>query len=126
MSALKILVLDDSEIILNVVSMELGQAGFEVLTANSLLEFDQVLKANEPNIILTDIKMPEVSGDQICRVLKQKTATKNIPVVLFSTLSEAELAALAERSGADGYVCKLSGAEEIVKKIKTLVDEIVF
>ena len=126
MSALKILVLDDSEIILNVVSMELGQAGFEVLTANSLLEFDQVLKANEPNIIRTDIKMPEVSGDQICRVLKQKTATKNIPVVLFSTLSEAELAALAERSGADGYVCKLSGAEEIVKKIKTLVDEIVF
>ena len=75
---------------------------------------------------MPDIKMPEISGDDVCRVLKQKYHTKLIPIVLFSTLEEKELAALAERAGADGFVSKNSGVEEIVKRIRELTGEILF
>jgi len=126
MKPLKILVLDDSEIVLNMTSLALTEAGYEVLAASSLVEFDQILSRVEPDLILTDIKMPEISGDDVCRVLKQKYHTKLIPIVLFSTLEEKELAALAERAGADGFVSKNSGVEEIVKRIRELTGEILF
>jgi DNA-binding response OmpR family regulator len=122
---LKVLILDDSEIVLNMTAGALRAEGFEVFTASSLAEFDQVLIENEPDIVLTDIKMPETTGDNICRLLKQKL-DKLIPIVIFSTLNEEELATLAERSGADGYVCKDSGIDEIANRIKALTEEIVF
>jgi DNA-binding response OmpR family regulator len=123
---LKILILDDSEIVLNMASLALREAGYEVFTAASLMEFDKVLEEQSPNLILTDIKMPEISGDNVCRVLKAKFDTHMIPIVLFSTLEEDELSQLAERSGADGYVCKSRGMDEIVKRVKELSEEIAF
>jgi DNA-binding response OmpR family regulator len=126
MYKLKILILDDSEIVLNMASLALSDAGYEVFTASSLPEFDKILEEQSPDLILTDIKMPEISGDNVCRVLKAKFDTHMIPIVLFSTLGEEELSQLAERSGADGYVCKSQGMEEIVKRVQELTEEIVF
>lgn len=126
MSKLRILILDDSDIVLSITALALNEEGFEAYTASSLMEFDEVLSRMDPHIILTDIKMPEISGDDVCRILKKKHHTKLIPILLFSTLEEPELARLAERSGADGYVCKDCGIDEIVNRIKTLADEIVF
>ncbi len=126
MKKLRILILDDSEIVLSMTSLALNEEGFETYTASSLMEFDEVLSKQEPDIILTDIKMPEISGDDVCRVLKQRHNTKLVPIILFSTLEESELAQLAERSGADGYVCKNCGIDEIVNSIKSLTEEIVF
>lgn len=126
MKKLRVLVIDDSKLVLKMTAAALSQAGFDVLTASSLTEFDQLLTTNQPDIILTDVKMPEISGDDICRVLKHKLHTKSIPVVFFSTLEETELAQLAQRAGADGYVCKGSGIEEIVKSIERLTEEVVF
>ena len=123
---LRILVLDDSEIVLNMMALALSESGFEVATANSLVEFEQRLKEQPPQIILTDIQMPDISGDDICRVLKKKLETESTPVLLFSTMEESELASLAERSGADGFVSKNAGPEEIVKRIRELTEEMLF
>jgi len=123
---LKILVLDDSEIVLNMVALALGEAGFEVITAGSLVEFEAALEHGMPNIILTDIHMPEIRGDNVCRVLKQKLETGATPIVLFSTLAEEELSALAERAGADGYVSKNEGIDEIVRRVSEIADQVLF
>ena len=125
MNTLRVLLLDDSEIVLKMTALALIDEGFEVYPAASLAEFDKVLTEHEPDIILTDVKMPETTGDNVCRLLKQKLE-KLVPIVLFSTLSEDELASLAERVGADGYVSKDSGTEEIAKRIMALCEEIVF
>jgi CheY-like chemotaxis protein len=123
---LRILVLDDSEIVLNMVALALGEAGFEVLTAGSLVEFERALEGGLPNIILTDIHLPEIRGDNVCRVLKQKMETGATPIILFSTLPEDELAALAERAHADGFVSKNSGIDQVVRRIQELSEEILF
>jgi DNA-binding response OmpR family regulator len=121
-----VLILDDSEIVLQMTAQALKEAGFEVVTANSLMEFDKLLTKGRPDIILTDIQMPEISGDNVCKVLKEKHDTANTPIVLFSTLDESELIKLAERSGADGYVCKNDGIDKVVARIKALTEEILF
>lgn len=120
-----VLILDDSEIVLETTAMALKDAGFEVVTAKSLVEFDRLLTKGRPDIILTDIKMPEISGDGVCGVLKQEHDTKDIPIILFSTMEEDELSQLAEKSGADGYVCKGEGMEEIVKHVRELAEKLV-
>ena len=125
MGKLRVLILDDSEVVLKITAKALIEEGFEVFAAASLADFDQVLTHFEPDIILTDIRMPETAGDNVCRLLKQKLE-KLVPIVLFSTLNEGELASLAERTGADGYVSKDCGTKEIARKIIALSEEIVF
>lgn len=123
---LRVLVLDDSEIVLNMMALTLAEAGFEPFSANSLIEFEQLLTSADPHIVLTDIQMPDITGDDVCRVLKAKMDTHLVPVILFSTIDEQELAELAERSGADGYVSKNAGPNEIVRVINELTEEIIF
>jgi CheY-like chemotaxis protein len=123
---LKILVLDDSAFVLDVVRQTLAEEGYQVLTAGSLADFDRELAKGQPHLILVDIKMPEISGERVCQVLKQRLETQSIPIVLFSTLEERKLAVLAARAGADGYVSKNAGLDEIVRQIREITDNIVF
>ncbi len=123
---LRVLVMDDNENVLKMTALALTKAGFEVFTAGSLLEFDELMNSAEPHIVLSDIMMPEISGDSICRVLKKKMDSHLIPVILFSTIEESELAALAENSGADGYVSKIAGIEVVIQRINELTEEIAF
>lgn len=125
-TSLRVLVMDDSEIVLNMMALLLTEAGFEVFTASSLIEFEQLIASAQPHIVLTDIQMPDISGDEICRVLKRKMDTHLIPIVMFSSLPRDELARLAERAGADGFVSKEAGPEAIVNKIHELTEEVLF
>ena len=92
----------------------------------SQLNFDRVLKEFVPDIILTDVNMPDIRGDEICKVLKTKYDTADIPIVLFSSKDTDELAELAERAGADGFVSKQQGFDTLIEKIDELVDDILW
>ena len=123
---LRILVLDDSPVAAKLAASHLGTMGFEAKTATSLVQFEQVLKEFSPHVILSDVEMPEVSGDQICSVLRGQFETASIPILLFSGLEEADLSARAQRAGADGYICKNAGPAALKQKLDELMDDIVF
>lgn len=122
----KILIIDDSELTLHLVDKTLSKAGFQVATASNLVEFDRILKENRPDLIITDIKMPEISGDNICEVLKKDYNTGDIPIVFFSSLSDDELRTLAEKSGADGFISKVHGLTELEDMIRQVVEGILW
>ena len=126
MEAVRIVVLDDSEITAEVARLQLESVGFDVRAAVNLLEFERVLDEFEPQIILTDVQMPDVPGDEVCRVLKRKMETESVPVFLFSSLPEPEPAARAERAGADGYIQKEAGSEALKERLLRLLDEMLF
>ncbi|MBS2031079.1 MAG: response regulator [Deltaproteobacteria bacterium] len=123
---LKILIIDDSEITLAMEKAVLEQHGYEVQAASTLLNFEIILKSWRPNVILTDIHMPDVKGTDICRILKTEYDTQDIPIVLFSSLTDAELSKLAEQVGADGYLSKNHGLESLAAKVNELVESIVW
>jgi PleD family two-component response regulator len=122
----KILIIDDSEITLAMEKAVLEQHGYEVRATSTLVQFESTLKDFRPHLILTDIHMPEVKGTDICRVLKQEYDTQDIPIVLFSSLDDAALAKLAEQVGADGYLSKNHGLEQLAAKVNELVESIVW
>lgn len=120
----RILLIDDSEIALLMERSVLEQHGYEVRATSTLAEFEATLKGWRPDVILTDIHMPEAKGTDICRVLKHEFDTHDIPIVLFSSLSDAELAKLAEQVGADGFLSKANGLDALAEKIDELIESI--
>ena len=117
----RILLLDDSAITLEMERAVLEERGYQVAIASNLLEFQAALDAFQPEVILTDLMMPDISGKDIVRVLKQDFHTERIPIILFSSKPDDELAEVAEQAGADGYLSKSHG----IDKLGDMVDEVV-
>ena len=113
-----VLILDDSKMMLTLYGALLKAAGMIVHTASSLAEFDAMVQSTTPSIILVDVMMPEIEGDQVVAMLKQNYDLGDVPVVLVSGLAEAELGPRAERAGATGYIPKGLAVEGFVDCVR--------
>ncbi|MGB8931125.1 MAG: response regulator [Anaeromyxobacteraceae bacterium] len=122
----RILLLDDSAITLEMEKAVLEERGYPVATASNLLEFQQLMEKFAPEVILTDLMMPDISGKDIVRVLKQDFHTERIPIVLFSSMPDDELAEIAEQAGADGFLSKSHGIDKLADMVDELVDSILW
>jgi CheY-like chemotaxis protein len=122
----KILLIDDSEITLAMEKAVLEARGYEVVATSNLMDFEKTLKTWRPDLILTDIHMPDAKGTDICRTLKNEYGTQDIPIVLFSSLPDDELKKLADQVGADGSLSKVNGLEAMGEKIDELVQSILW
>src|SRR5438094_4387346 len=79
-----ILVADDESHILNVVSLKLRNAGYIVVTARDGQEALELAQAEHPDLLITDYHMPQLSGIELCRRLKQEVATSRIPAIMLT------------------------------------------
>ena len=79
-----ILVADDESHILHVVSLKLRNAGYRVLTAHDGQEALEAAQQERPDLIITDYHMPQLSGLELCRKLKQDAATQDIPAIMLT------------------------------------------
>lgn len=123
---LRILLLDDSEISLEMGAHILEERGYQVLKARNLFEFEAHFSASKPDLILTDVQMPDIAGNELVRILKQNYETEKIPVILFSSKPAPELSLLAETSGADGFLSKSEGVEKLGEMVDDLVSSMVW
>lgn len=123
----KLLLVDDSELTLRVAASVLESAGYEVRTSTEVRDLRSVLGAWSPDLILTDVNMPGMSGVELCRMLKASYETAHVPVVLFSSLPAAQLEVLARECEADGFLSK-SGVvvDELPSAIATLIETTLF
>jgi PleD family two-component response regulator len=122
----RLLLIDDSEIILSAETTLLTNAGFDVRAVSSLQSFLNTLIDWKPHVIITDLYMPEMSGVELCKWLRQQVATKRIPIVLCSSASDQELEEAARTVGADAYVSKHDGLELLPARLRALCEEIVW
>lgn len=122
----RILVMDDNRLVREMFADLLADHGYPVATAGDLLELEKLLGDFQPEVILTDMIMPEIGGDDICRVLKTRFETEGIPIILMSSASDDELAERAKQAGADGVISKQHGPDEVVAQLETFLSEIVF
>jgi eukaryotic-like serine/threonine-protein kinase len=104
-SALRILLIDDSEFVLGVHAQLLTRAGFEVKTTTSVSEFEGLLESFGPHLVLMDVQMPGMHGEELCRRVKARFKA-TIPVVFVSDLPRDQLAEHAKRGGAEAFLSK--------------------
>jgi CheY-like chemotaxis protein len=122
MACKRIVVIDDSKLVLAVVSDALQGAGFEVMATDSGIEANQHIYASKrPDLILIDIMMPLLNGDRKVKLLKERESSRHIPILLMSSKPLEELVAICRESGADGYLQKPFDGPTLVRKVQELL-----
>jgi two-component system, OmpR family, alkaline phosphatase synthesis response regulator PhoP len=122
----KLLLIDDSEIVLAYEAALLSAAGFDVRAVSSLRSFQHTLSTWKPHLIVTDLYMPEMTGAELCQWLRQQITTARIPIVLCSSAPDEELQEVARAVGADAYLSKQEGLEQLPERLTQLCDEILW
>ena len=122
----KILLVDDSEISLHFVAGVLEKAGFECRGTDDVHNLGAVLGDWRPDVILTDVNMPNMTGVEMCRLLKSSYETAHVPVVLFSSMSHEELEELARECEADGFLSKANGLDQLPAELDRLIGTALF
>jgi len=115
--ATKILVIDDSEVALQVIKDDLEGGGFNVLLARSSEEAEGIIQSDMPDVILVDVMMPGMDGGAYCKLVKSRPETKDIPVILVSMKEEDEIKVIIDHAGADGYLWKANVSAISLAKI---------
>jgi DNA-binding response OmpR family regulator len=113
----RVLLLYDSATARAVLSAALGRRGYEVTTAGNLAELDAALDRMLPDVVLLDVHLPEIVGTDLVPWLRG-TRRLDRPILLCSTRAEADLARMAEESGADGWVRKNSRPDELAARVE--------
>jgi CheY-like chemotaxis protein len=102
---MKILLVDDSRFLRRAGEQALKRAQYEVVTAADGQEALKIAQEQIPNLILLDMMLPKLPGLEVLRALKQDAATKDIPVIILTGLSERNSEKLMQE-GAIGYLEK--------------------
>ncbi|HID77709.1 MAG TPA: response regulator [Planctomycetaceae bacterium] len=114
----RILVVDDKPDNQALVSLVLEEQGHEVLTAANGREGLQVAIAELPDVILLDVMMPDMSGIEVCRKLKEDERTRAVPVILVTAMGLNENVVAGLDAGADDYVSKPFNAEVLAARVR--------
>lgn len=116
----RVLLIDDSEVSRLVCETLVVAEGYDMRTVDSLAALRVAVQEWPPDVILTDLQMPGVSGEQVCQELKSNPDTRAIPVVLYSSLPEEQLVEVALRCGADGVVSKARRHEDLPVRLREI------
>lgn len=112
----KIMIVDDSEIVREMVKLMLEEGGFDVVAVDSPFGFNSAMKLHRPDLVLVDVAMPALKGDKLVEIAR-RNELHACPIVLFSDRPEAELQRLARASGASGYICKTNDATALLRAV---------
>lgn len=119
---LKVLVVEDDEMIVEMYKLRLEEEGYEVLTTDRGSEALDLVKKEKPDIILLDVILPEVDGFTILQGLKGEIGTKEIPVLLLTNLGQESDREKGVGMGAADYFVKAQHTPvEVIQKIKELI-----
>ncbi len=119
MARKKILLVDDADTVLMVERMVLSKGPYEVVTAKDGKEGVAKAETERPDLILMDVVMPNMNGFEACRRLREKEATRAIPIIMVTTRAEAENMQTGFESGCTDYVTKPINGAELLAKVRS-------
>ncbi|MEB3211804.1 MAG: response regulator [Leptolyngbyaceae bacterium] len=116
-----VLVVDDSKTDQQIVSSFLTQQGITVLTANNGEEALATLAQQTPDLVVLDVVLPDRSGFELCRHIKEDSSTSQIPVIICSTKGTEMDKFWGMKQGANAYLEKPVDQTELSKTVKQLL-----
>jgi len=119
----RILIVDDSKTQLVSLQISLQKDEFEVITAGNGMEGVSRAFRDNPDIVISDVMMPELNGYQLCRLLKNNKETSNIPIILLTSMDQPQDRFWGIRAGADRFILKSSDFSVLKETIRMLLKD---
>jgi DNA-binding response OmpR family regulator len=116
----RILIVDDSPLLLDLAREALERAGFTVLVTQDFGQLGSLQQHGRIDLILMDVQMPELFGDDVAAVLREVRGVKT-PIYLLSSLTADELAKRASEADVEGYICKRDGIDALVERVTRIL-----
>ena len=117
----KIVIVDDDEAIRELVADVLETENFKVIKCADTDEgYKRILKS-QPDLVILDVKMPQIGGIELCRLLRENIETKNIPVIMLTVESTETDKVIGLGVGADDYMTKPFSNKELIARIRALL-----
>lgn len=119
--SVKVLAIDDSRTIRELLSMALGKAGFEVVTAVDGVDGVGTFQDAAADVVITDINMPNMDGFGVITSIRGGDVNNKVPILVLTTESGAELKARAREAGATGWIVKPFDDVGLISALKRVV-----
>ena len=117
----KVLIVEDETAVVTLLRYNLEHQGFEVEAVSDGEEALVAIEENPPDLVLLDWMLPQLSGIEVCRQLRRKPATKQLPIILLTARGEEADTVRGLESGADDYVTKPFSPAELTARVHALL-----
>ena len=117
-----ILVVDDDELASKAVVQLLTRRGFTMLTAPNGREALRVLGERPVDVLVLDVMMPEMTGLEVCHVLRADARFRDLPVILLTGCDDFETRAAGMKLGVSEFLCKPFAPHELMERINNQLD----
>lgn len=118
----RILVVDDEIGALTLIGIMLERGGFEVLKAKDAEQALSVLELETPDLIILDVMMPGMDGIELCRVLRARPDTQELPILILSARGDAKSVMSGMDAGASDYLPKPILHHDLVAKVRRMLN----
>ncbi len=118
----RILVVDDSLGVRRSLMQLIGDSGLECQAANDGLEAVQSIDSFRPHLVITDLEMPNMNGLELTAHLRKRTDTRDLPIIMITSRSQAKHRAQAEQAGVSVYLTKPYADAELMGHVEQLVE----
>lgn len=120
MAGEKILVVDDEDHIVELITYNLISSGYDVISANNGIDALKIAKKEKPNLILLDLMLPGLDGFEVCKAVRGESDIKEIPIIMLTAKGEELDKILGLELGADDYMTKPFSIRELLARIKVI------
>lgn len=115
----KILICDDDEGILDMLELILEDTGHQIISEANSLNVKSILKTQQPDLVLLDLWMPVLSGDQLLRSIRSNESTSSLPVIVISASRDGR--EIAFEAGATDFLAKPFDVDELLEKVNSWI-----
>lgn len=119
----RILLVDDEESLVELVTVRLKTLDYEVIPAYDGHEALEKARREKPDLIILDLMLPKMDGYKVCAMLKHDPRYMKIPIILFTARAQESDEKLGYECGANAYITKPFEHQELIGKIKELLKE---
>ena len=121
MTPTKILIADDEKDIVELIAYNLEREGFTILRAFDGRKAWEMINAGKPDLVILDLMMPEISGMEVCRMVRRQAATAGLPIIMLTAKADAVDKILGLEVGADDYITKPFHVQELLARVRAVL-----